>query len=93
MHGDDFTALGPRDALLWYDAQLANVSELTLKGRLGVAPDCDKEVWVLNRIVRIGDDGISYEADPRHVKHLIQAGGLELGDPQSPPGVKTTDRL
>ena len=43
-HGDDVTALGARADLLWYEHELSNVFELNLKGRIGTAADCDKEV-------------------------------------------------
>ena len=48
VHGDDFTALGPRKSLLWYEAALAESFEIKLKGRLGEAADCNNEVRLLN---------------------------------------------
>ena len=47
-----------------YEAELSKYFDLKLKGRLGEAADCDHEVRVLNRIVRIDAEGVSYEADP-----------------------------
>ena len=92
VHGDDFTALEPRDSLLWYEKGLAQSVELKLKGRLGEAADCDKEVRVLTRVVRIDDEGISMEADPRHVEMLIQAAGLSFeSKPSVVPGAKAQD--
>ena len=73
VHGDDFTCLGARDDLEYLEKGLAEVFELKLKGHLGEAPDCVKEVRVLNRIVRIDSHGVSYEADPRHVEMLVAA--------------------
>ena len=61
------SALGARDDLLWYEAGLAKVFELKLTGRIGEAPDCGKEVRVLNRVVKIDTSGLTFDADPRHV--------------------------
>ena len=78
IHGDDFTALADREQLLWYEAGLAKVFEIVVKGRLGGVPDCDKEVRVLNRVVRLDERGVRYEADPRHAEMRIKAGGVEI---------------
>ena len=80
IHGDEFTALGPRSGLLEYEAGLAKVFEIKMKARIGEAADCDREVRVLNRVVRLTQDGLEYEADPRHAEMLVIAGGLELGN-------------
>ena len=40
-----------------------------------------KEMRVLNRIVRITDGGLLYEADPRHAEMLIKS--LKLEDAKS----------
>ena len=73
VHGDDFTALGARDDLEYLEKGLSEVFELKLKGHLGEASDCQKEIRVLNRIARIDEEGVSYEADPRHVEMLVKA--------------------
>ena len=59
-----------------------------MKGRLGRGQDDLKEMRVLNRIVRITEDGLRYEADPRHVELLAKS--LNLQDCKSvvTPGVK-----
>ena len=88
IHGDDFTALGARADLEWYEEGLRQVFEVVVKGRLGEAADCDKEVRVLNRIVRIDEQGVKYEADPRHAEMLVQSGGLHLGNAAATPGEK-----
>ena len=73
VHGDDFTALGARGDLLYLEDGLSKVFEIKIKGHLGEAEDCQKEVRVLNRIVRIDSEGVPYEADPRHVELLGQS--------------------
>ena len=86
MHGDDLTALGGRSELEWYEAGLREAFEIKVKGHLGEAEDCAKEVRVLNRIVRVDQHGIYYEADPRHVEMLLKA--LPMDSTVSTPGVK-----
>ena len=63
--------------------------ECKLKGRLGTGPDDCKEMRVLNRIVRISDKGVLYEADPRHAEMLVKAFNLEGAKGVVTPGVKT----
>ena len=41
---------------------------------------------MLNRIARIDDDGVYYEADPRHVEMLLQS--LPVGSTVSSPGIR-----
>ena len=66
--GDDFSALGTDDELTWYEGFLAEAFELRDKTRLGPGPQGAKEVRILNRILRLDEGGLSYEADPRHVE-------------------------
>ena len=73
VHGDDFTALGGRAELLWYEKGLADAFTIVVKGHLGESEDCEKEIRVLNRIARIDEDGLSYEGDPRHAEMLVKA--------------------
>ena len=77
MHGDDFTAAGPKDELDWFENEMKAKYELTVGGRLGPGAKDDKEVSVLNRIVRWTDSGIEYEADPRQAEKLLEE--LDLG--------------
>ena len=86
VHGDDFTALGCRDDLEWYAKQLSDHFEIVVKGYLGESDDCSKEVRVLNRIVRIDSEGISYESDPRHVEIIARGLGLEKASNATAPG-------
>ena len=77
VHGDDFTTCGPKMQLDWFESALAERYELTRGGRLGPAPEDDKEASVLNRIVRWTPAGIEYEADPRQVERLLVEVELE----------------
>ena len=90
VHGDDFTALGTSDALDRYEKGMQEVFECKLKGRLGTGKDDLKEMRVLNRIVRVTDEGLLYEADPRHAEMLVKAFHLEGSTSKAvvTPGVK-----
>ena len=71
VHGDDFTAAGPKPELDWFEATLKKSYKLTVSGRLGPGPADDKATIVFGRAIRWTDTGIEYEADPRHVEKLI----------------------
>ena len=77
VHGDDFTAVGPKRQLDWFLAMLQGHYELTVGGRLGPGKDDDKEGRILNRIVRWSALGLEYEADPRQVERLLEETELE----------------
>ena len=72
VHGDDFTATGPKDQLDWFQKMMEDHYELTVGGRLGAGANDDKEATVLNRVIRSTDTGIEYEADPRQVERLLE---------------------
>ena len=87
VHGDDFTALGTPGGVNKYKKGMADSFECNFKGRLGHGPDDVKETRVLNRIVRITDSGLLYEADPRHAEMLARAPSLETCKAMVTPGV------
>ena len=58
VHGDDFTAAGPKSSLDWYEGEMEKHYELTKGGRLGPGPKDTKEASVLNRIIRWTTKGI-----------------------------------
>ena len=64
VHGDDFTAVGARSDILWYEDSLESKFQIKRRGHLGFADGCVHEMRILNRIVRITDEGLRYEADP-----------------------------
>jgi hypothetical protein len=59
VHGDDFTALGTDESLDLYEKGLARHFELKIKGRLGLDAKDDKEMRVLDRIVRVDKDRLN----------------------------------
>ena len=68
VHGDDFTVSGPCSSLDWAEEAMKGKYELTVGDRLGPGPSDDKEISVLNRIIRLTPKGIQYEADPGRVE-------------------------
>ena len=54
---------------------------------IGEAADLDKQLQILNRTVRWSSRALWIEADPRHVKEVIKALGLEGASPAPTPGV------
>ena len=73
VHGDDFTALGRREDLIWYETELARSFEIKVRGHLGEGKECVDEMKILNRVVRLSEGGLLYEADPRHAEMLVKA--------------------
>ena len=47
----------------WFEATLRTNYELTVGGRLSLGAADDKEATVLNRVIRLTDIGVEYEAD------------------------------
>ena len=68
VHGDDFTFEGPLDALKAIAEEMRQLWIVKVRAVLGPEPTDDKEVSILNRVVRWSKDCLLYEADPRHVE-------------------------
>ena len=68
VHGDVFTATGPKRQLDWFEATMREQYELTTQPRLGPGDGDAKEGIILNRIVRWTEQGLGYEADPGRQK-------------------------
>ena len=77
VHGDDFTFEGPPDSLLGISAALQKVWLVKVRAMLGPEKGDDKEISILNRVVRWCDDHLLYEADPRHVELLAEQFGTK----------------
>ena len=88
VHGDDLTGLGEGADLDWYEDALAKFFELKLRARIGPEAGDDKEVRILNRILRLDAGGLRYEADPRHVEIITKSLGIENSKTVCLPGVK-----
>ena len=88
VHGDDFTIAGPKSCLDALKTDLQAKYELTELARLGPGDGDDKEVKILNRVVRWTRAGIEYEADPRQGEKVIAELGLKGASPAGTPGIK-----
>ena len=90
VHGDDFTASGPKPQLDWLEESVAKEYEITIGPRLGPGELDAKEGRALNRVIRWCVGHIEYEADPRQVERLIAECGLEGANSVVVPSVKAT---
>ena len=88
VHGDDFTACGPKWQLDWFEEAMKQHYELTVQPRMGPAAEDGKEGVVLNRIIRWTDKGLEMEADPRQAEKLISECGLNGANSVATPGVR-----
>ena len=52
VHGDDFTTVGSKTQLDWFETTLASHYELRKGGRLGPGDQDAKEGTVLSRVIR-----------------------------------------
>ena len=75
VHGDDFTAVGAKTSLDWYEARVQKYYEVSVSPRLGPGTGDAKETRVLNRIIRWTSDGVEYEADPRQAERFVSECG------------------
>ena len=66
VHGDDFTTLGLDEDLNEFEQALQENFEIKIRGRLGEGCPGPQEIRILNRVVSITEEGLTYEADPRH---------------------------
>ena len=74
----------------WMKSAMGEKYELTESARPGPSSCDDKEVRVLNRIVRWTSEGVEYEADPRHVEQIVRDLDLIGAKPVTTPGLKPT---
>ena len=88
VHGDDFTTSGTRKELDLLEKQIAAQFEIKIRGRLGQREGCDREIKILNRIVRWTASGITYEADPQHAQLLLRELKLDKAAGRTSPGTK-----
>ena len=75
-HGDDFTCVGEGRDLDWLAKEMAGWFEIKVRAVLGSGVNDDKEAVILGRIVRWRDEGIEFEADPRHRRLLADHFGF-----------------
>ena len=71
-HGDYFISIGEENELKWLSENLKRHFDLKVKATLGPDPHDDKHVRILNRLITYDEEGVKYEADPRHAEMVIQ---------------------
>ena len=79
VHGDDFhdfPASGSDDDLAWLEAEFKKRFECKVQ-ILGPSRNQQREVRILNKVVRWSKHGIYYEADQRHSEIVVREMGLE----------------
>ena len=79
VHGDDFTFCGYEEDSFWIRDLMASWFEIKVRGVLGRDPQDDKEIVILGRLVQWGEDGIRYQADPKHRRLSLEHFGLGGG--------------
>jgi hypothetical protein len=85
VYGDDFIAVGGGEALLAFEAELNQHLSMVRKALIGPDHSDDKSGSMLNRIITLAEDGLLWEADPRHAELIIGELGLEAARPQNSP--------
>ena len=73
--GDDFTFLGRERYLKEIGAKMAEWYDIKIRGMMGPDAGDDKEIRILNRVVKWESDKLIYEADDKHVTKIL----FELG--------------
>ena len=77
VHGDDFVFAGNDSDLAWTAKSMEAKFLVKMIGRLGGDKGDDRELRILNRVIRWTPEGVTYEADPRHADILLK-GSEEL---------------
>ena len=68
--GDDFTFLGRERYLKEIGAKMAEWYDIKIRGMMGPEAGDDKEIRILNRVVKWESDKLIYEADDKHVTNI-----------------------
>ena len=71
VHVDDFVTTGSRSGTEWLKERLKNRFEIK-SATIGSGPGEAREARILNRIVRVTQEGWEYEPDGRHVEILVR---------------------
>ena len=90
-HGDDFVVRGSRAQLAWFEKEMRarfNVKTKLMGPRSGDVTSAQ----VLGRVVTLDQEGVLYEADPRHAEVVVESLGLEWAKDIGSPGCKETTK-
>ena len=81
--GDDFTFLWRERYLKETGAKMAEWYDIKIRGMMGPDAGDDKEIGILNRVVKWESDKLIYEADDKHVTNIL----FELGFDENTKGL------
>jgi hypothetical protein len=84
VHGDDFFAVGPMGGLEQFEKFMHDTYECKVQ-TIGMGEKDAKDLRILGRIVSLEQDGISYEADQRHVEAVCKALNIAHANPCTSP--------
>ena len=78
VHGDDFVCVGEAEKLRWLEGCLKQRFEIKSK-MMGLREGESREERILNRVIRVNENGWEYEADQRHADLIVkETGGDKL---------------
>ena len=89
VHGDDFVAVGEPDKLEKATKSLKDRYKIKTEV-LGTGKEDVKEVKILNKVIRLTEAGLEFEADPRHAELIVRELELQDAKPAATPGCKET---
>jgi len=75
VHGDDYASTAAREDLEWLEEELKKKFEIKTT-IVGHDKKDDKEMKVLNRVIRATDEGWEYEGDQRHGEIIVRETGM-----------------
>jgi len=89
-HGDDFVVLGSKKKLLDFEQMLQKEYDIKRVGMIGFGDGVEKEMPILNRIVRVVDEKnwIELETDARLIERIVADYGLQAATPSPAPRTK-----
>ena len=91
VRGDDFVIEGSQEDLDWTKGVLANKYLVKVRSILGPERQDDKVADILNRVVEWYFDALWWEADPWHVKKMLEEIVLEDCKLGAVPGAKRAE--
>ena len=72
VHGDDFTFSGIEEDLKWIRDLMETWFEINVRGISGGDEGDVREIVTCGRVVRWTDEGMEYEADPKHRRKILE---------------------
>ena len=84
VHGDDITIGGERSAVEFFTRMIPKKYEIK-KQVIGENPDLENSGRILTCVIEWNRDGITIEADQRHVREILKGLDLESGNRSATP--------